>query len=101
VTIDDRYAGIAGVVVYDYPSPVCAVLGIGLSGGSFTQSIQRAKYFASLVAGTYTIAPTDLVECIPACHTLDTTKNSITLTDIPTGLSVIWDDPNNWTFVTT
>jgi hypothetical protein len=106
VTIIDEYAGRVGVAIYDYPSPACAVLAIGLDGifgfgVSFSQLIQRAKYFASLAAGTYTIAPTDLAECIPACHILDTSENSLTLTDIPTGLSVTWDDPADWEFVTT
>ena len=106
VTILDEYAGRVGVAIYDYPSPSCAALSLGLDGIfgfgiSFSQSIMRAKYFASLAAGTYTLAATDLAECVPTCAAIDTSENSLTLTDIPTGLSVTWDDPNNWYFVTT
>lgn len=106
VTRLDEYQGLAGVVVYDYPYPGCGVLtgslgGILNPGFGFSQTITRAKYFSSLAAGTYTLTPTDLADCTPTCHLIDTSENSLTLTDTPTGLSVIWDDSTNWDFVTT
>lgn len=106
VTVQNEYVGKVGIVVYDYPSLSCDVLSGGLdgifgTGASFTQKIMRAKYFASLIADTYTLTPSDLSDCVPACVALDSSQNSLTITDIPTGLSITWDNSNNWDFVTT